>query len=99
MSLRNHFFLLTCPILLQRCFAVQKSLAELLIVTVATDEHNDGLQRLRKSADTFGHKLQVFGTNERWNGGEMRTGTVCKLGYNIVCSIFKNYLSGGFFFE
>lgn len=54
----------------------------LLIVTVATEE-TDGLQRLRKSATEFGHKLEVFGLGEKWTGGDMQQGTVSGFLSNI----------------
>ncbi|KAL7077406.1 hypothetical protein ACQ4LE_003240 [Meloidogyne hapla] len=43
---------------------------ELLLVTIATEE-TDGLKRLQKSAEYFGHDLKVFGLGEEWKGGHM----------------------------
>lgn len=45
---------------------------DLLVVTVATDPKNDGLKRLSSSAKKFGLKLQVFGTDEEWKGGDLK---------------------------
>uniref|UniRef100_A0A0N5AT88 procollagen-lysine 5-dioxygenase n=1 Tax=Syphacia muris TaxID=451379 RepID=A0A0N5AT88_9BILA len=43
----------------------------LLVVTVATNE-TDGLLRLKRSAQAFGIKLNVFGLGKKWNGGDVR---------------------------
>ncbi|VDM51553.1 unnamed protein product [Toxocara canis] len=43
----------------------------LVVVTVATDE-TDGLIRLRRSAEAYGIKLNVFGLGEQWAGGDTR---------------------------
>jgi hypothetical protein len=67
--------LITALVLLQftDILAWQKSSTpRLIVVTVATEE-TDGFRRFKKSAEDFGHKVQVFGMGQKWNGGNMET--------------------------
>lgn len=50
--------------------STNQTFPQLLLVTVATEE-TDGLKRLQKSAEYFGHKLEIFGLGEEWKGGNM----------------------------
>lgn len=55
----------------------------LLVVTVATDAKNEGLMRLSDSAKQFGLKLQVFGTEEQWRGGDLKNNAVLNFYYHL----------------
>jgi hypothetical protein len=50
--------------------SIQQNVPELFMVTVATEE-TDGLRRLRKSAEQFGHNLHICGLGQKWTGGDM----------------------------
>lgn len=47
---------------------------DLLVITVATEE-TDGYLRFKKSIDTLGLNLKVFGMNEEWLGGDVSVTT------------------------
>ncbi|KAL3068846.1 hypothetical protein niasHT_032971 [Heterodera trifolii] len=69
------FFVLSLLVVVPSLFVInclaQDNDFELRIVTVAT-ENTDGLCRLNRSANAFGHQLFVVGMGEPWNGGDMR---------------------------
>lgn len=50
---------------------MRKSMPELLVVTVATEE-TDGLRRLKRTTDAHDVRLNVFGMGEEWKGGNTR---------------------------
>ncbi|KAL7675333.1 hypothetical protein ACOME3_001596 [Neoechinorhynchus agilis] len=61
---------------------------DLLVFTVATDE-TDGFELLRESLDFYDYDYKVFGLNEKWKGGDVKT----SVGGGQKINILKRHLN------
>lgn len=60
------------------------------IVTVATDVHNEGLQRFLYSTSIYGFKTIVLGLGQQWKGGDMS-----HAGGGHKVNLLKQFLNSG----
>lgn len=64
---------------------------DLKILTVATDDKNDGFLRFNRSAAVYGLEVEVIGVGSKWEGGDVRSFPGGGQKINLLLDSVKRY--------